>query len=62
MTSKVTIEAHCGPNKQVRIAIGAHESDKPVEEIVIQDGQGYVVHIYDDRFVGACEEAKPEAS
>ena len=56
MTSKVTIEAHCATDKQVKVVILA--GPQIIEEFTVQDGEKQERYIYDDRAVHATEEKK----
>lgn len=55
MTSKITIEAHCGPSKEVRYVIGDAKTGVEIDEKILKDGEKAEVYVYDDRFVGVME-------
>lgn len=56
MTSTVTVEAHCGHNKVVRVQV--IDDSGLVEELTLEDGEKADRYIYDDRSVIAVEVPK----
>ena len=58
MTSKVTVSAHCAPDKQV--AVYLQESAESMRELVkvLQDGESAEFDIYDEKSLFTYEEEK----
>lgn len=49
MTSKVTIEAHCAPNKEVEVSV--LDGGARVERVALTNGEKAERYVFDDRVV-----------
>ena len=57
MTSTVTIEAHCSPDKEVRVVIAPrYGAETPKEVFVLKNGEKAIRHIFDDRVLSTYEQ------
>lgn len=54
MTTKIVVHAHCATNKEVLITLNGGT------EAVIQDGETYDLHVYDEREVSVRERLKAQ--
>lgn len=55
MTTTVTVEAHCGNEKEVHIEI-KENGDSTTK--LLQNGDKYVLHVYDNKSVTVTEVVK----
>ena len=55
MTTTVIIRAHCGGNKEVRVAINDNVTGSEVENFRLQDGEKAERSVYDGREISVTE-------
>lgn len=58
MTTTVTIDAHCPPDKEVLVTILDGETEAVIEEFILQDDESDSRYIFDSREIRISEITK----